>query len=143
MVDSAVHSVFFIMPPELLHSMAQTLQAAVINAAKRGTEVRGVTGPIEYSDSLAKNLKIRKYDRYNGICFLSVDSTETMTLIYWAKSGTLQHKKVSAFYCDDPTYAQHLEFVFNMVWNRPTDTKTAKNSKLSEMQRLPTNNSLS
>jgi len=134
MVDSAVQHVCFILPPELSGPAVQTLAAAVIDAAKRGTEVRGVTAPIGYPNLLAKNLKIRKYDGYGGIPFLSVDSTETMTLICWTKSGGLHYEHVSAIYCDDPTYAEHLEFMFKMVWNRCTDTKTAKNSKLLMMQ---------
>jgi sugar-specific transcriptional regulator TrmB len=129
MVESSVQHVMFILPPELSSPEMQTLVAAAISAAKRGLEVRAVMVPIEYPNSLAKYLKIRKYERYDGIPFLSVDSTETMTLICWTKSGGLRYRHVSAFYCDDPTYAEHLEFIFRMVWNRCAHTKTAEKLK--------------
>ncbi|MEI7826519.1 MAG: helix-turn-helix domain-containing protein [Euryarchaeota archaeon] len=126
MVDSANHLVLVIMPPALSHSTMLAVQTAVINAAKRGLDVRGITDSIECSNTQVKDLKICSYGTYDGICFLVVDSTETMTFIHWEGGGKLRNKMASAFYCDDPAYAQHLEFVFDMVWNQLADTKTAK-----------------
>jgi sugar-specific transcriptional regulator TrmB len=97
-----------------------------IKAVQRGVRVRFVTEILPRNissvrEALTGGIEMRHYDNYTGIRYLVADSHESLTTITFDELRHGKDASDTAFWTNNPEFAQYLEASFELLWSDGID----------------------
>ena len=111
-----------------------------INAVDRGVRVKFISEVLSKNvdsvrEALAGGIEVRHYDDYAGLRYLVADTRESLTTITFDERRHGKDAGDSAFWTNNPEYAQYLEASFALLWDNGVEATQRVDAVLTDIDR--------
>ncbi|MGZ4848168.1 MAG: TrmB family transcriptional regulator [Halobacteriota archaeon] len=126
LIRRAQQSIVVIPPPSLNIAGHYGVFDAYGEARRRGVNMRAIVNVTRdvlgnVQELIENGVAVRHYPDYEGMRLFVMDGRESLTAINVDIRRHSLDEMATSFWCDSPTYAQHLTHIFEILWEQATD----------------------